>query len=92
MNPSKSSEELKFVCKKIIWIARGVIADKRFTSGFMFNLGLIPGLLVVIMSSPTVEPESEAVEVFRTMRGRTEKTWNSEEVAKMGERILMMRI
>jgi hypothetical protein len=91
LNPSTSSEELNFARKKIIWSSREVIAEKRFTSDFMFNLGLIPGLLVVIMSLPKVETEWEAVEVLRTMRGRTEGTWNSEEVANMGEGVLMLQ-
>jgi hypothetical protein len=50
----------------------------------MFNLGLFPGLLLVIMSLPKVVTGWEAVEVLRTMHARTEGAWNSEEVAKIG--------
>jgi hypothetical protein len=89
--PPTSDEELNFVCKEIIWLCKEVIADKRFTSGFMFTLGLIPSLLVVILSTPKRETGWEAIKVLRSMKGRVEGTWDSEGVAKMGEGILMMQ-
>ncbi|KAE9368244.1 hypothetical protein N431DRAFT_381557 [Stipitochalara longipes BDJ] len=82
---------LEGVCEEMLEISREVIADQKFTAGFMFNYGLIPGLLIVVLSAPKRETGWEAVRVLRNMRGRVEGTWNCEGVAKMGEGILMMQ-
>jgi len=46
-----------------------VIADNAFTTGFMFSLGLVPSLLVVILSAEKREVEWEAVRVLRSIGG-----------------------
>jgi len=79
------------VCEEMLALAREIVEGEGFTGGFMFNYGLIPGLLVVLLSSERREIGWRAVRVLRCMRGRTEGTWDSEGVAKMGEGILMMR-
>ncbi|PMD37935.1 hypothetical protein L207DRAFT_59129 [Hyaloscypha variabilis F] len=84
-------EVLEGVCAEMLGLAREVVSDERFTRGFMFNYGLIPGLLVVILSAPRKETGWEAVRVLGSMRGRVEGTWDSEGVAKMGEGILIMQ-
>jgi hypothetical protein len=57
----------------------------------MFTLGLIPSLLIVVLSAPKRETGWDAIMVLRNMKGRVEGTWDSERVAKMGEGILVMQ-
>lgn len=84
-------EMLEGACVEILELCRDIIVDKRFTAGFMFTYGLIPALLVVILSAPERGTSWEAVRVLRSMKGRVEGTWSSEGVAKMGEEILIMQ-
>jgi hypothetical protein len=78
-------------CREIVQLCRELVADRRFLRGFMFDLGIIPGLLTAIVSSPDISVGKEAVEILKSIAPRKEGTWDSVAVAQMGEGIIMMK-
>lgn len=57
----------------------------------MFDLGIIPGLLTAIVSSPDINAGKKTVEILKSIASRKEGTWDSVAVVQMGEGIIMMK-
>jgi len=69
----------------IISFCRRLVAHPRFLKGFVFDIGIIPSLVKVIMVCPDRRLKLEAINVLKSMEPRREGVWDSTAVARAGE-------
>jgi hypothetical protein len=72
----------------IISFCRRLVAHPRFLKGFVFDIGIIPSLVNVIMVCPDRSAKLEAIDVLKSMEPRREGVWDSTAVARAGEMAL----
>jgi hypothetical protein len=62
------------------------VAHPGFSKGFVFDIGIISSLSLVVMLCPDRGLRIEAVEVLKSMRPRREGVWDSRVCAEAGEK------
>ncbi|KAG9235970.1 hypothetical protein BJ875DRAFT_251636 [Amylocarpus encephaloides] len=72
----------------IISLARRVVAHHQFSTGFVFDEGLIPALVHLWLLCPDLELKRQAIGVLESMRPRREGSWDSTTAAAAGRRFL----
>ena len=81
-------ERLKDQAQEIISLSRRAIAHPDFRKTFVFDVGIIPSLACVLMTSHNRSIGEEIVRIAREMAPRREGVWDSFTIVEMGERIL----
>jgi hypothetical protein len=69
----------------ILSFSRRLIVHPKFVKGFVFDIGIIPSLVNVIMVCPDRSWKQEAIDVLKSMEPRREGVWDSKAVAQAGE-------
>jgi hypothetical protein len=69
---------LDFTCR--------LVAHPGFSKGFVFDIGIISSLSLVVMLCPDRKLRKEAVKVLKSMRPRREGVWDSRVCAEAGEK------
>jgi hypothetical protein len=78
-----------YVCATtIIALSRRLVEHPHFVRSFVFDTGIIPALIIILMLCPDRALKREAVGVLRDMVPRWEGVWDSRVVAEAGERLL----
>jgi hypothetical protein len=72
----------------IVALSRKVVEHPCFVKGFVFDIGIIPALVIILMLCPSREVKIETVGILRDMMPRREGVWDSRIVAEAGERML----
>jgi hypothetical protein len=70
----------------ILDFSRRLVAHPGFSKGFVFDIGIISSLSLVVTLCPDRMLRKEAVEVLKSMRPRREGVWDSRVCAEAGER------
>lgn len=68
----------------IISFSRRLIAHPSFFKGFVFDTGIIPSLVKVMMVCPDRELKHEVIDLLKSMEPRREGVWDSKAVAEAG--------
>lgn len=90
-SPAPPSEVVAGICAESVRWGRKLVEDKRFLRGFMFDLGIIPSLLVVVIATPQRGIGREVVDILRMASPRREATWDAMQTALMADGILGAR-
>jgi hypothetical protein len=72
----------------ILTFSGRLVAHPGFSKGFVFDIGIISSLSLVVMLCPDRGLRREAVEVLKAMRPRREGVWDSRVCAEAGEKSL----
>jgi hypothetical protein len=70
----------------ILNFSRRLVAQPAFSKGFVFDIGIISSLSLVVMLCPDRGLRKEAVEVLKSIRPRREGVWDSRVCAEAGEK------
>jgi hypothetical protein len=70
----------------ILDFSRRLVSHPKFSKGFVFDIGIIPSLSLVVMLCPDRGLRKKAVKVFKAMRPRREGVWDSRVYAEAGEK------
>jgi hypothetical protein len=89
MSPSFSETKPSESARIIISLSRRIIAHPDFSREFVFDMGLIPALVLILMLCPDRGLKWEASEVVKSMVPRKEGVWDSRVVAEAADRLLM---
>lgn len=81
-------ENISHQAREIISLTRRAIAHPDFRKTFVFDVGIIPSLACVFMTSHERSIGEEVVRIAREMIPRREGVWDSLTVVEIGERIL----
>ncbi|KAH8755162.1 hypothetical protein BGZ57DRAFT_772975 [Hyaloscypha finlandica] len=73
----------------ILDFSQRLVAHPKFSKGFVFDMGIISSLSLVVMLCPDRGLRREAVEVFKAMRPRREGVWDSRVCAEAGEKLIV---
>lgn len=78
-----------YVCANtIVTLSRRLVEHPNFLKGFVFDIGIIPALVIILMLCPDRALKRETNGILRDMIPRREGVWDSRIVAEAGERIL----
>jgi hypothetical protein len=72
----------------IVALSRRLVEHPNFVKGFVFDIGIIPALVIILMLCPDRALKKETTSILRDMVPRREGVWDSRIVAEAGERIL----
>jgi hypothetical protein len=86
--PTQENMTLFPTVHAILTFSRRLVAHPGFSKGFVFDLGIISSLSLVVMLCPDRGLRREAVEVLKAMRPRREGVWDSRVCAEAGEKSL----
>jgi hypothetical protein len=86
--PTRENMTLFPTVHAILAFSRRLVAHPGFSRGFVFDLGIISSLSLVVMLCPDRGLRREAVEVLKAMRPRREGVWDSRVCAEAGEKSL----
>ncbi|PMD37946.1 hypothetical protein L207DRAFT_635387 [Hyaloscypha variabilis F] len=87
--PTQENMRLFPTVHAILDFSRRLVAHPRFSKGFVFDIGIISSLSVVVMLCPDRGLRREAVEVLKEMRPRREGVWDSRVCAEAGEKSIV---
>ncbi|KAF8850285.1 hypothetical protein BDZ45DRAFT_196938 [Acephala macrosclerotiorum] len=76
--------------REVVQLSKALVADPRFTKTFVFEMGIIPCLWIVIILYPDFYLKREALAVLHSMQPRVECVWDSRVVADTGENVVDM--
>jgi len=71
--------------RRMLNMAWEVVKHPRFSRCFVFDIGIIPPLWIMVVVSPHRDFQREGIEILRRMGGRVECVWDSRVVADAGE-------
>ncbi|CZR61401.1 uncharacterized protein PAC_11297 [Phialocephala subalpina] len=74
----------------VVQLSKILVADPRFAKTFVFEMGIIPCLWIVVILHPDFRLKREALSVLRAMQPRVECVWASRIVADTGEKVVDM--
>ncbi|KAG0651973.1 transcription regulator [Hyphodiscus hymeniophilus] len=78
-----------YVCANtIVTLSRRLVKHPRFVLGFVFDIGIIPALVIILMLCPDRDLKRATNAVLRDMMPRREGVWDSRIVAEAGEKLL----
>ena len=78
-----------YICANtIVALSRRLVEHPNFVKGFVFDIGIIPALVIILMLCPDRWLKRETNSILRDMIPRREGVWDSRIVAQAGERIL----
>lgn len=78
-----------YVCANtIIALSRRLVEHPNFVKGFVFDIGIIPALVIILMLCPDRTLKRETNRILRDMVPRREGVWDSRIVADAGEKLL----
>ena len=78
-----------YVCANtIVALSWRLVAHPSFVRGFVFDIGIIPALVIILMLCPDAGLKRDTVGLLRAMMPRREGVWDSRVVAEAGERML----
>lgn len=86
--PTEENVRLFPTVHAILDFSRRLVAHPGFSKGFVFDIGIISSLSLVVMLCPDRGLRMEAVEVLKAMRPRREGIWDSRVCAETGEKTL----
>ena len=72
----------------ILALSRRLVEHPNFVKGFVFDIGIIPALVIILMLCPDRDLKWETTAVLRDMVPRREGVWDSRIVVEAGERLL----
>lgn len=72
----------------IVALSRRLVEHPNFVRGFVFDIGIIPALVIILMLCPDRALKKETNSILRDMVPRREGVWDSRIAAEAGERIL----
>jgi hypothetical protein len=72
----------------IVALSRRLVEHSNFVKGFVFDIGIIPALVIILMLCPDRGLKRDTVDILKAMMPRREGVWDSRIVAEAGERIL----
>jgi hypothetical protein len=76
--------------RAIISMSRRLVAHHQFSTGFVFDAGIIAPLINVWLLCPLLELQIEAIEVLESMIPRREGCWDSRFAAELGRRYVVL--
>jgi len=88
-HPTENNITLFPTVHAILDFSRRLVAHPKFSKGFVFDMGIISSLSLVVMLCPDRGLRREAVEVFKAMRPRREGVWDSRVCAEAGEKLIV---
>ena len=88
-HPTEDNITLFPTVHAILDFSRRLVAHPKFSKGFVFDMGIISSLSLVVMLCPDRGLRREAVEVFKAMRPRREGVWDSRVCAEAGEKFIV---
>jgi len=72
----------------VLTLCESMVAHPRFLKTFVFDIGIIPPLWMLILMCPCPQLKKRAVKILRDMEPRTECAWNSKIVADNGDALI----
>jgi hypothetical protein len=88
-HPTQENITLFPMVHAILDFSRRLVAHPKFSKGFVFDMGIISSLSLVVMLCPDRRLRKEAVEVFKAMRPRREGVWDSRICAEAGDKSIV---
>jgi hypothetical protein len=83
-----SSKTMLQTASTILALSRRLVDYPSFTKGFVFDIGIIPALVIILMLCPERELKVQATTILGDMVPRREGVWDSRIVWEAGLRIL----
>ena len=78
-----------YVCANtIVALSRRLVEHPNFVKRFVFDIGIIPALVIILMLCPDRTLKRETNAILRDMVPRREGVWDSRVVAEAGEKLL----
>ncbi|KAH7318986.1 hypothetical protein BKA65DRAFT_541174 [Rhexocercosporidium sp. MPI-PUGE-AT-0058] len=74
----------------ILSFCRRLVSHPGFLRGFVFDTGVIPPLLKIVLLCPERMLRKEAIDILRSMAPRREGMWDSRVCAEAGEKCIAM--
>jgi hypothetical protein len=89
-SPALNPEVMKVfpTANAILAFSRRLVAHPQFHKGFVFDVGIIPSIVKIMMLCPDRALKQEAIVVLKSMVPRREGIWDSRAAAESGERCL----
>ena len=78
-------DEPLYMARNILTEARNLVSHPEFTKSFVFDVGIIPPLWVVLVFCSDVSCKKDALGILRSIQPRVECVWDSRVVADAGE-------
>ncbi|KUJ19269.1 uncharacterized protein LY89DRAFT_487860 [Mollisia scopiformis] len=86
----ESTDPAVTAARDVVQLSKALVADPRFPKTFVFEMGIIPCLWIVVILYPDFHLKREAIAVLRAMEPRVECVWDSKIVADTGDVVVEM--
>lgn len=83
-------EESLRAAQNILSDARALVAHPKYAKSFVFDVGIMPSLWIIMVFCFDISLRKEALAILRSMQPRIECVWDSKDLADKGEEILRM--
>lgn len=85
-----SLQSLNIESQEIVDLSKFVTTDPSFRKSFVWDCGIVPGLVIVIAACIDTSIRTEALQILKDIVPRREGVWDSLTAVKFGERCLRM--
>jgi len=85
---SFENQEANHMTQTIISLTKRLVEYPNFSKRFVFDAGVLPAMIILIIFSPQKEAKEEAYELVRAMTPRREGYWSSVAIAKAASKLL----